>query len=313
MVRRLGTTVTALAVAFAIYANVLYILAVRLNKLIYADFAAPPRPGATPDGCVSIFGVPIRTRSCSRRRSWCWHFSRSSFSRTASAVAAFSSTTSASSAVSGSRAGAGDARLRHADWARCARPLHSALVMEDLKGKRVTVAGLGKFGGQIAAAKWLVAQGARVLVTDRTPADKLASSVKELDGLPIDFRLGEHRVDDFSSADLIVTSPASRRTTIFSPPRGRPVSDHDEIRLFIERCPTRKNRRRHGTKGKSTTTALLGPHARDEFTTHVGGNIGGRAAGAPQHQERRCRAPRAVEFHARIPARRFSGRRTSRS
>jgi UDP-N-acetylmuramoylalanine-D-glutamate ligase len=50
--------------------------------------------------------------------------------------------------------------------------------MEALNNKRVVVAGLGKFGGQIAAARWLVAQGARVLVTDRSPADKLAASVK---------------------------------------------------------------------------------------------------------------------------------------
>jgi UDP-N-acetylmuramoylalanine-D-glutamate ligase len=80
--------------------------------------------------------------------------------------------------------------------------------MQDLRGKRVTVAGLGKFGGQIAAAKWLVAQGAKVLVTDKSPADKLASSRKELDGLPIEWRLGEHREADFTSADLIVASPA---------------------------------------------------------------------------------------------------------
>lgn len=75
--------------------------------------------------------------------------------------------------------------------------------MTDPRNKRVTVAGLGKFGGQIAAAKWLVGQGAKVLVTDRSPAEKLASSVTELDGLPIEFRLGEHRTDDFTTADLI--------------------------------------------------------------------------------------------------------------
>src|SRR6266571_3072226 len=81
-------------------------------------------------------------------------------------------------------------------------------IMDDLRNKRVTVAGLGKFGGNIAAARWLVEQGARVLVTDRTSADKLADSVKQLEGLPIDWRLGEHREEDFTSADLVVASPA---------------------------------------------------------------------------------------------------------
>ena len=48
--------------------------------------------------------------------------------------------------------------------------------MDDLRNKRVTVAGLGRFGGQIAAAKWLVEQGAKVLVTDKSSADSLAPS-----------------------------------------------------------------------------------------------------------------------------------------
>src|SRR4051794_8857716 len=81
--------------------------------------------------------------------------------------------------------------------------------MEDFRNKRVTVAGLGKFGGQIAAIKWLVARGANVLVTDKSAPEKLASSREQLDGLPnITFRLGEHRVEDFTSTDLVVASPA---------------------------------------------------------------------------------------------------------
>jgi UDP-N-acetylmuramoylalanine--D-glutamate ligase len=147
--------------------------------------------------------------------------------------------------------------------------------MEDLKNKRVVVAGLGKFGGQIAAAKWLVAQGARVFVTDRSPPQKLASSVKELDGLPIEFRLGEHRVEDFTSADLIVTSPAiPPHNEFIAAARAADVPVTTEIRLFIERCPTKNIVGITGTKGKSTTTALLGRMLATKFTTHVGGNIG---------------------------------------
>ena len=46
-----------------------------------------------------------------------------------------------------------------------------------------------------------------------------------------------------------------------------------EIRLFIERCAAPINGVT-GTKGKSTTTALLGEMLRQKYTTHVGGNIG---------------------------------------
>src|SRR5947207_14870268 len=80
--------------------------------------------------------------------------------------------------------------------------------MEGLENKRVTVAGLGKFGGNIAAARWLAEQGARVLVTDKSPGEKLGDSVRQLEGLPITFRLGEQREEDFALADLVVASPA---------------------------------------------------------------------------------------------------------
>ena len=46
-----------------------------------------------------------------------------------------------------------------------------------------------------------------------------------------------------------------------------------EVRLFIERCPATVVGVT-GTKGKSTTTALLGEMLKSRFTTWVGGNIG---------------------------------------
>jgi UDP-N-acetylmuramoylalanine--D-glutamate ligase len=146
--------------------------------------------------------------------------------------------------------------------------------VQQVRGKRVVVAGLGRFGGQIAAARWLVEQGATVLVTDTSPAQKLAESVQRIEELPIEFRLGEHRESDFSSADLIVTSPAIKPTNPFlqaAIAAGVPITT--EIRLFIERCPV-PIIGVTGTKGKSTTTRLLGDMLKTRFVTHVGGNIG---------------------------------------
>src|SRR4051812_18630208 len=80
--------------------------------------------------------------------------------------------------------------------------------VQEVRNKRVTVAGLGRFGGNIAAARWLAENGARVLITDQAPAEKLAESVAQLDGLPITFHLGEQREQDFSDTDLLVASPA---------------------------------------------------------------------------------------------------------
>jgi UDP-N-acetylmuramoylalanine--D-glutamate ligase len=145
----------------------------------------------------------------------------------------------------------------------------------NLSDQRVTVMGLGRFGGGIAVAQWLVSQRARVLVTDKDPAEKLAGSVAQLAGLPLDYRLGEHREADFTGADLVVASPAvppNNPYLVAARSAGVPITT--EIRLFVERCPARRICAVTGTKGKSTTTAMLETMLRRRFRTHLGGNIG---------------------------------------
>jgi UDP-N-acetylmuramoylalanine--D-glutamate ligase len=146
--------------------------------------------------------------------------------------------------------------------------------MRDISGKRVVVAGLGRFGGGIAVSRWLAEQGARVLVTDQAAPAALADSCRQLDGLPIEYRLGEHREEDFTSADLIVASPAvPPGNKYLQAARDKDIPITTEIRLFIERCPARILGVT-GTKGKSTTTAMLGEMLKRRHTTWVGGNIG---------------------------------------
>jgi UDP-N-acetylmuramoylalanine--D-glutamate ligase len=147
--------------------------------------------------------------------------------------------------------------------------------MTSLSGKQITVAGLGRFGGNIAAARWLVGQGARVLVTDQASAADMGDSVRQLDGLPVEFRLGEHREEDFTKADLVVASPAippNSQYLLAAKNAGVPVTT--EIRLFVERCVAPVIGVT-GTKGKSTTTALLGRMLSAKYRTWTGGNIGG--------------------------------------
>ncbi len=135
--------------------------------------------------------------------------------------------------------------------------------------------GLGRFGGGIAVARWLAGEGARVLVTDKDPASALADSVRQLEGVPVEFRLGEHRVGDFTGAELVVASPAVPLTNEFlgaALAAGVPVTT--EMRLFVERCPARRVLGVTGTKGKSTTTSMLGAMLSRRFKTWVGGNIG---------------------------------------
>jgi UDP-N-acetylmuramoylalanine--D-glutamate ligase len=147
--------------------------------------------------------------------------------------------------------------------------------MLDLRNKRVTVQGLGRFGGGIAVARWLAGQGARVLVTDKDPAEKLADSVKQLAGVPIEFRLGEHREDDFRNTDVVVASPAvPLNNQYLAAARSAGVPITTEIRLFVERLRAGRVVGVTGTKGKSTTTSMLAAMLGRKHKTWVGGNIG---------------------------------------
>ncbi len=150
-----------------------------------------------------------------------------------------------------------------------------------LKGKRVLVMGLGRFGGGVGVAKYLAQQGADVLVTDLLPAATLSPSVDQLAGLPIQYRLGGHLMQDFTSADLVVVNPAvdPRANPFLEAARAASVPFTSEIRLLTAALPDRSRVIGvTGTAGKSTTTAMIG-HLLSKQLKHsrayVGGNIGG--------------------------------------
>ena len=148
--------------------------------------------------------------------------------------------------------------------------------MIHVRDQRVTVLGLGHFGGGLAVSRWLVGQGARVTIVDDAPAERLADSVAQLDGLSVEFRLGgePRETGATPAADLIVASPAvPPNHPSLSAARAAGVPVTTEIVLFTERCPAPVFGVT-GTKGKSTTSTLLGRMLSPRFTTWVGGNIG---------------------------------------
>ena len=150
-------------------------------------------------------------------------------------------------------------------------------MIESFTGKRVTVMGLGRFGGGAGVTRWLVGRGARVLLTDLAPASKLEQPLAGIADLDIALRLGEHAESDFRNADLVVANPAVPESSLYlqmAHQAGVPVTT--EINLFVERCPARCVGVT-GSVGKSTTTAMIGhvlkrtlPPAR----VWVGGNLG---------------------------------------
>lgn len=146
----------------------------------------------------------------------------------------------------------------------------------ELSGLRALVMGLGHFGGQVGAARYLAAQGAEVTVTDLADEKALADSLAELRNVPIvQYRLGEHREEDFRNADLLIVSPAVRlENPLVEVARRAGARVATEMELFLERCPgtivgvT-------GSNGKSTTAAMTAAILRaGGRRTWLGGNIG---------------------------------------
>ncbi len=146
----------------------------------------------------------------------------------------------------------------------------------DLRGKRVLVMGLGLQGSGMAAARYVAQQGAIVRVTDMKSPEILAPSVQALQGLPIEFVLGQHREEDFLWAEIVIRNPGVSRTS----PYLRLAQEHGaqiemEIALFFLACSGRIIGVT-GTRGKTTTTTLLYEILRDSgVPTVLGGNVAG--------------------------------------
>ena len=140
-------------------------------------------------------------------------------------------------------------------------------------GKRVTVLGLGIEG--VDLIRYLASHGASVTVSDAKSPEALSSRIRELDGLPVRLSLGENRVEDAVSADLLFVSqgvPPTLPAVRAARERGVPISSM--TRLFLERCPGRVIGIT-GSSGKTTTTALVGAMFAAAGRKHVvGGNIG---------------------------------------
>src|SRR5688572_17451255 len=100
-------------------------------------------------------------------------------------------------------------------------------------GKRITIMGLGFFGGTIGLARYLVSQGAQVTVTDVKSAAELQDSVAALEGLSVRFVLGGHQRADFSDVDMVFASPAVREDSPYLvAARSRGVPIDTEMNLF---------------------------------------------------------------------------------
>jgi UDP-N-acetylmuramoylalanine--D-glutamate ligase len=156
-------------------------------------------------------------------------------------------------------------------------------IADDLRGKRVTLVGLGVLGGGVGVARYLASQGAHVTVTDMRDASELADSMQALTGLPVTFHLGGHDISDFlpEGADIIVRNPGvPRNSQYLRAAREHGVPIEMEMSLFFRACPAPAIGVT-GTKGKTTVATLIGEMlTRWKPESVVAGNMGITALGA---------------------------------
>jgi len=142
----------------------------------------------------------------------------------------------------------------------------------NFNNKKILIVGLARTG--VALCRFLVAQGARVTVTDQAPPETLAAPRLEIQGLGVTAALGVPQ-PTWQGYDLIVISPGV-------PPElpwlqearaaGIPVWGELEVASHFFTRPVIAV---SGTNGKTTTTTLVGALLQASgFKPLVGGNIG---------------------------------------
>jgi UDP-N-acetylmuramoylalanine--D-glutamate ligase len=162
--------------------------------------------------------------------------------------------------------------------------------IKNFQDATVTVMGLGrhKKGSGIGAAKWLMRHGAQLVITDLKDEEELRESVEEImkwyseykESMPDRdiyqpvFVLGKHEVENFTDVDLVVQNPGVARESEFVLlARENGVRVESDISLFFRYCPF-PIYSVTGTRGKSTTTSLLGEMLKIKHPrTVIAGNI----------------------------------------
>ena len=149
--------------------------------------------------------------------------------------------------------------------------------IEDIKGKKVTIMGLGLNGGGEAAVRFFLNKGAYVTVTDMKTEEQLRPTIDRLnndatlDTSRLTYRLGEHRIEDFEQADCVIKNPGVKYEGNKYLAAARAIESDLSIFLRFTNCPIIAVT---GSKGKSSTVSAIYYGLKEAgFDAFLGGNI----------------------------------------
>ena len=123
--------------------------------------------------------------------------------------------------------------------------------------------GLGLLGRGIGVVKFLAENGADLIVTDLKTKEQLAPSLKKLANLPtyklINWRLGEHKLEDFRNRDLLIKAAGVPLDSPFiAEAKKNKIPVEMDASLFVKLAPEGvKVVGVTGTRGKSMVTHLV--------------------------------------------------------
>jgi UDP-N-acetylmuramoylalanine--D-glutamate ligase len=142
----------------------------------------------------------------------------------------------------------------------------------ELKGIKALVVGLGRTGE--AVCEFLLQHGAQVKISEKSPPEKLGSRISFWKDKGVELEAGNHQLQSFLDADLIIPSPGIPYIPELNEARKRGLEILPEIELAY-RFIRGKIVGITGTNGKSTTATLIHKILKDGgLPSHLAGNIG---------------------------------------
>lgn len=128
----------------------------------------------------------------------------------------------------------------------------------DFYGKRVLILGLGLQGRGLSYTLLLAEAGAKLVISDLKSESELAPSLSRLKGIPFLLLAGSHDKIDLSEIDVIFRNPSVSIThPILLEARAQGIPIKMDTSLYFSYAKPHMAIGITGTRGKSTTTALI--------------------------------------------------------